>query len=294
MNTSLMNGRSFMKTCVITLVAIFALVFSLGVNADTAEARIGGSSSEGSQSQSNLRESVDDAIADKTYTSSEGDTIKGNQLVDNGITTSRFSELTSKEQQRLIDDMNNAVKEKQERDIENDSNDPVTDNTVTNWLQELQQQPGVGSKLLGNITAQIKPDYVTGNRIFEPFSSPLNTAIALGVILLLVGITVTFVADMSYINVPIFQSMVANSMSNGSGGGGSGRFTNFFVGREALQAVEESENNSDGKYKNPNGMYLKKRIIGITLLGICLLFLIQGQIFDLVGLLMDLLGGFLD
>ena len=273
------------------VVLFTAFGFAFTTNADYASARIGSTASTDGGAQERLRSSVDDEIANNKYVSESGDTIPGSQLVKNGITTSRFTELTSKEKQRLIDDMTNAVSAQQSKDVENDANNPVTDDTVTNWLQELQQQPGVGSKLLGNITTQIKPDYVTAQRIMEPFNGPLNTIIALGAILLMTMLTVTFVADLSYLNVPVFQSFIVSSMKEGGGGG---RYTNFFVGREALQAIEESENSSNGKAKNPNGIYFKKRIIGLALLGICLLYLIQGQIFILVGMLMDLLGGFLE
>lgn len=276
-----------------TMLIVVSAFFALGV--DTADAAFKGSGGgTGSGSQENLRSHVDDVIADKKYTAKTGDTINGRDLVKNGITTERFNDLTGKQKQKLIDDMDQAVNSKMEKDKDKGaSGDPVTQNTKSNWLQELQQQPGVGSKLLSNITAQVKPDYVTGNRIFEPFAGPMNTFIALVVIVTMSFLALTFVFDLMFLNIPMFQSFVTNSMQNGGGGGGGGRFQNFFVGREALIAVEESENNSNGKFKNPNGLYLKHRFIGIALLGLCLLYLIQGQIFDIVGMIMDLLGGFL-
>lgn len=258
----------------------------------SADNRIGAnynSSSDGSQGR--LRSAVDTAIADKSYIAKTGDTIRGTELVKGGITTDRFVELTSKEQQKLINDMSNAVNKQKAKDKENNTTNPVTSDTATNWLKELQQRPGVGAKLLGNITEQLKPDYVKGNRIFQPFAGPINTAIALIVIATMMFLVLTFAFDLMFLNIPMFQAFVTSS---NDGNGGSGRKGNFFVGREAIQALEESENGSNGKSKNPNGVYIKKRFVGMFLLGICLLYLIQGQIMILVGMLMDLLAGFLE
>jgi hypothetical protein len=290
-----LNHSKPLKCLMVLMLTLVVLMTTLpmGYEQAHAEGRIGQQKSSSSYqgSQGRLRQAVDDAVADKVYTSSTGDSIKGSQLVKNGVTTDRFQELTSKEKQRLINDMTTAVKKQQEKDKANNVNNPVTDDTVNNWLQDLQQHPGVGSRLLATITEQLKPDYVSGNRIFAPFAGPLNTFIALVIIVAMVLLVLTFAFDLAYINIPMFQSFVVNSMnSNGSGGS---RSTNFFVGREAVRAVEESENDSNGKFKNPNAIYLKHRVVGIACLGLCLLYLIQGQIFTLVGMLMDLLGGFL-
>ncbi|AFQ30074.1 hypothetical protein P4493_04440 [Bacillus thuringiensis] len=275
----------------------FVMMLSIGAsfmvapNMASADNRIGStgnSSSDGSQGR--LRSSVDSAIADKSYISQTGDTIRGTELVKNGITTDRFVELTSKEQQKLINDMSSAVSKQQAKDKENNTTNPVTQDTATNWLKELQQRPGVGAKLLGNITEQLKPDYVKGNRIFQPFAGPINTAIALMVIALMFFLVMTFAIDLAFLNVPMFQAWVTSAGEGGNGG----RKGNFFVSREAMQSLEESENGSNGKSKNQNGIYIKKRFIGMFLLGICLLYLIQGQIMILVGMLMDLLAGFLE
>lgn len=297
MNTLALSKQSkLLKVFMIAFVVMLSMTFSfVGVgHQDKAYARIGdaGTSTQSTGSQQRLRQAVDRAISKNSYVSKTGDTIPGSKLVKNGVTTDAFQSLTGPQKQKLIDDMTAAVKRQQQSDQTSNSVNPVTDDTVNNWLQDLQQHPGVGSKLLANIMEQVKPDYVNGNRIFEPFAGPLNTLIALVIIVVMIMLTLTFAMDLAYLNIPIFQSFIVNSISERGGGGGS-RFTNFFVGREALQAIEESENSSNGKYKNPNGVYLKKRFIGVALLGLCLLYLIQGQIFTLVGMLMDLLGGFL-
>lgn len=290
---SLTKTRFSVFIAILLLITSFA--FSFSINSASAETRVGTANSTVDSSQTRLRNAVDEYVKDKAYTSKTGDTIKGSQIVKRGMTNDNFTKLTSKEQQRLIDDMRVGVTNQQNKDVKNNATNPVTDDTVTNWLKELQQNPGVGSKLLGNITSQIKPDYVTGQRIMEPFNGPINTIIALVAILIMSGLAVTFVADLAYLNIPIFQSFIVSSMSDkGGGGNGGSRYTNFFVGREAIQAIEDSENDSNGKQSNPNWLYMKKRFIGLMFLGICLLYLVQGQIFALVGMLMDLLGGFLD
>ena len=63
-------------------------------------------------------------------------------------------------------------------------------------------------------------------------------------------------------------------------------------GSLAVKVAEESDS-SDGNKKQALGIYLKRRIFMLILLGICLLYLVQGQIYTFVGWILDLVSGFL-
>ena len=69
----------------------------------------------------------------------------------------------------------------------------------------------------------------------------------------------------------------------------------FLVSHEATSAVREAEGSDSGQgsYKYAIGIYLRRRAIALIILGICLLYLVQGQIYVFVGFIMDLVQGFL-
>ena len=61
----------------------------------------------------------------------------------------------------------------------------------------------------------------------------------------------------------------------------------------AVKSVEEEGDGGKGRGKQSLGIYLRRRIGALILLGICLLYLVNGQLYTLVGWILDLLRGFL-
>ena len=67
----------------------------------------------------------------------------------------------------------------------------------------------------------------------------------------------------------------------------------FLVTAAALNAVKAEESAQDGGgTKQALGIYFKNRVIMLIILGICLFYLVQGQIYKLVGIILDLVSGF--
>lgn len=70
------------------------------------------------------------------------------------------------------------------------------------------------------------------------------------------------------------------------------------ISKEAKAACKAADGGAggqggDGSYKAAVGIYFKYRWKGLVLLGICLLYLVQGQIYSFVGWIIDLFSGFL-
>lgn len=231
---------------------------------------------------------------DKTYTKEGGGTVKYSDLVGDGvnINVAVFNELKSTEKEKFLTDMHSCAMAKVKADSDSTSADKVTSDTVTNWLQQIQQCDGVGSQLMNTLLQNTKPDYATANRIYEPFSGVVGTVLGLGAILIMAFLGITMVLDLSYIGIPAFRLML-----NGDGDNGKGKPK--VISYEAVSAVETAEggggaggqNGSTGKVAV--GLYFKKRVIMLIILGVCLLYLIQGQIFTLVSWILDLVSGFL-
>lgn len=284
------------------LTALAATTFALAPVAEqvagtvfepTIEAHaVGETSTANKGSRKALNQVIKDKVNSKKYAVDGGGTLTGAQLVKDGdIIESNYNRLTAKARQNLITDMTQATTdavaktEKKQESGSRISGDAITAQTQQNWIQELQAHPGVGSRMLTDILQTVKPDYAGARYIIEPFAGPLNIAIAAVVIVLMTLLTLTFVIDLSFIYIPFFQAAASTE-----GGGKDGGFAvGNLVSNEAKQAVKDADNG-----KAPAGTYFKKRFIGVALLGLCILFFAQGQVYVVTGWLLDLLSGILN
>lgn len=239
-----------------------------------------------------LANSIYNAVIDNTYEASGGGTYKGKDIVDEDTATVNdlYTKLTSNSRQELLNDMVNAADEKVNEDKhEEDTSSKVTDGTKNNWLVNLQKCDGVGSQLLTTVLANTKPDFVTANQIYAPFSGLVGTLLGLGAVILFAAVAIVMVLDISYMAIPFIRTI-------GTDDSGSQKRPSW-VSYEAYYAIQQAEGgegggNTKGAGKQALGIYLKKRIGMLVLLGICLLYLIQGQIFTFVGWVLDLVQGF--
>lgn len=210
----------------------------------------------------------------------EGDTTEGFT-----VNEDEFNKLTSAAQTRLVGDI------AQESTNAIDTVDGVSESTVQNWWKELQSLDGVGSKFMNEILKNTKPDFVTANAIYQPFSGVVGTIMGLLAVLLMAFLGIVIVCDICYIALPPVRNFVAD----GDGGNGKIAKSKMFS-YDAIYAVQCAEQNSDGgsgSGKQALGIYLKRRVIMLIILGICLLYLVQGQLYTAVGWLLDLVSGFL-
>lgn len=173
----------------------------------------------------------------------------------------------------------------------------VTEETLNNMLDVIQSKTGMGSQLLATLLSETKPDYATANRIYKPFSGVVGTILGVLSIVIMALLGVTMALDICYIVIPAFQLMLGNDSQSGNDKGTKGMSKLISIeARNAVNAVENS-GGSGGQSGSDNkaaiGIYFKYRWKGLLLLGICLLYLIQGQIYSFVAWVIDLLSGFL-
>lgn len=225
----------------------------------------------------------------ETYALAGGGSLDYQKVVTaDGLVNSNFELLTSSAKQELLTDMSAAA------DKAVTESPDVYDSTKTTWLNGLQSCKGVGSQLMTTLLQNTKPDYVTANRIYQPFSGVVGTCLALGSILIMAFLGLTMVADLAYIGIPAFRMMVEGDSNGSANSGGKPKFISY----EAVSAVQMAEGGnggagqSGGTGKAAVGIYFKKRAIMLVILGVCLLYLIQGQLFTLVGWILDLVSGF--
>lgn len=169
----------------------------------------------------------------------------------------------------------------------------ITGETVTDLLDELQQVSGAGSQIMAALMSETKPDYATANRIYAPFSGVVGTVLGLLSIIIMSLLAVTMALDIAYIVIPAFQLALDGGDDNGSGKGMA-----KIISQEARSAVKSvSDGGGSGQSGSGNkmaiGQYFKMRWKALLMLGICLLYLVQGQIYSAVAWIIDLVSGFL-
>lgn len=216
--------------------------------------------------------------------------------------TSQFDDLTSGAKQDFLKDvftLANAVANDTSYGKGTQANQGAntpTDETVTDLMTRMQQQSGMGATLLAALLQNTKPDYVAANRFYEPFSGVVGTILGVVSILLMAALGITMALDLAYITIPAFQMALGGTDNTGHGDKTKG--IGGIISQEAKKAVQAADGgqggqSGSGEYKAAVGIYFKYRWKGLVLLGICLLYLVQGQIYSFVAWFIDLFSGFL-
>ena len=280
-----------------TMVMSAILVVSLCVPA-LAVGAIGGSSASttGDASRDALVAEITGKVANEAYQTTKGGYYNGSAVVNDktGLVNEKaFADLTSSAKRKLLEDMTTAVNDKIAEDSKvvggvaaNTGASAVSDDTKSTWLAELQQTNGIGSQLMNNILSQTKPDFVKANKIYTPFAGPLGVVLGLLCILIGAGVTISMALDLAWMAIPIFRGFTQGE----DGKADRPKYISF----EAYSAMKDAEEGSDkGKGGNKVAVfiYFKKRVAMLIVLGVCLLYLVQGEIFTLVSWILDLVSG---
>lgn len=267
----------------LALLAAFAMFFSFGVTSGFAES----TSTDDATAQRELHAFVLKQVGPNKYEVEGGGYMYGKDVLSDkdsagnyDVSETQFSKLSKKGQQAFTSDMmksmDDAATTDQKQQITQKTTN-VTDQTTQNWLKELQDNPGMGSRILQQTLGQTKPDFVSANAIYKPFSGMVGTLIALVAVIMMALLALTLAVDLMYITVPPARGLVKEDG------------TSRLVSHEAISAVKQAE---DGEGKGVAlGYYLKKRFVCILVLAFCLVLLIQGEIFNFVGTMVDLAFG---
>ena len=197
------------------------------------------------------------------------------------LDVSAYETLTSDAQTKVVSDIAQASNSSV-------GTDGVTEATVQSFWKSLQAKSTVGSKFLNTILQNTKPDFVTANAIWKPFAGPVGVAMGVLAVMIMSFLGIVMVADIAYITLPPIRLFVSDV-------DGPGKIAKSKIfSHDALYAVQKAETLHDaGSPKQALGIYFKRRVFMLILLGICLLYLVQGSLFTLVGYILDLLVGFL-
>lgn len=174
------------------------------------------------------------------------------------------------------------------------NSDRITSDTVNILLEKIQNECGMGSEVLAAVLNDTQPDYVSAGKIWQPFSGPVSTLIGVLAIAMMSLLGVTMALDIFYVCVPAFQMVLDGDTEAGQQSSTSQGLSKI-VSKAARDAVKETQGGSgNADTKSQIGTYFKKRWKELFVVGFCLLYLVQGQIWSLVSWLVNLVSGVLD
>lgn len=179
----------------------------------------------------------------------------------------------------------------------NDAGQSVTADTVNVLLEKIQNECGMGSEVLAAVLNNTQPDYTSASRIWEPFSGPVSTAIGLLAIAMMSLLGLSMALDIAYVVIPAFQLFLDGGDGGSQGGQGGAKGLSKLISKAARDSVNEnaqSNGGSGGDSKSQVGTYMSKRWKELVMIGFCLLYLVQGQIWGLISWLINLVSGVLD
>lgn len=242
------------------------------------------------QALKDLSEGVEKNLATEKYSYAGGGYTTGSSLLVGtdgiyNVDEGEFNKLSNSEQTRFLTDV------VEESDKVSSSKANVDNSTVQEWWKMLQSKTGVGSKFMSVLLKDTKPDFVAANAIWKPFSGPVGVLLGLGAVIIMSLLGLVIVADIAYIALPPVRIFAEEG-----GEGKKGGIRSHLFSYEATQAVKIAENgggNGNGETKQALGIYFKRRVVMLIVLGICLMYLVNGQIYTLVGWILDLVSGLL-
>lgn len=198
-----------------------------------------------------------------------------------------MSKLKTNEANRLVAGVVRAQSEFYEKEAENENG--ISTEIATRWWKEMQSVNGVGAQYVQQLTSDLKVDLQAGNAFFKPINGIIGVVLGIGSVAIFSFIALSLLLDIFYITIPFFRMMMDNSGqknhgshggTSGMGGGGHGP---AYISNQAKMAVKEEEGG-----KNALVFYLKKSILKLVVLVLCMMFLISGKIYPLIGWLMNI------
>lgn len=164
--------------------------------------------------------------------------------------------------------------------ISNSSMSTMSRNKLYNFIESQDEST---ASLVRQLSNDVNADFAEAYMKFKPFSGVLGVILGVFAIVIFVTLTMMILVDLSYIVIPMIRDFLTPSSANAKP---------KFVSNEAWYAVKEVDSANDTQ-KNVLLIYLKKKTMQFVALSICILYLLSGEIYNLIGNLMDMFRGIL-
>ena len=302
-NTELVPARMQNTTTLATvgksrlnLLLVMIMAFAVALTSLMMPSAAFAESNDEKAAQVQLQGYVKQEVAGNSYSINGGGNMMGNDLLVMNPTTNqfevdgvKFSQLDSKGQKAFVEDIAQAARNAASpANPQKAAQTPlVNDQTVTNWFRDIQNTPGVGSKMLAEMMGRTAPDFVGAHQVLSPIQGIFNLILGVLGVLMMMGLAFTILFDITYIVIPFVRA----SVGDGNGDGDKSKVRKVFsVSTDALTAMKKADE-ENGSSAKALWSYLKTRALGLIIFGILLTLLVQGKLFNLVGSVMDMVSG---
>lgn len=188
----------------------------------------------------------------------------------------KFNTLEAKSQQAFVTDLMRELKSaKYSSTITQEFSDGLSaaDSNIANLL-------------IPFVFDDLGADMATAYKWVAPVLNTLRVilgVLAIGVLLILV---ISTILDCCYIGLPI-----AREFANKNNPDAIGKKP-FLISYDAYKTINEAESQmTGGEYKNPFGVYFKRRAVTYIILALCLFYLVAGEMSGLISWLLSMVSG---
>lgn len=148
-------------------------------------------------------------------------------------------------------------------------------NRLYNFVTE---QDETTASMVRELSTSVGGDFVTAMAWFRPFSNIISTILGFLALLIIALFTVSVLADIAYLGLPAFRRILYDASDKKP----------KFISNEAYMSLKEAEKDAN-HYVNCFGLYFKRIVKTYIIIGLALAYLLNGQIFELVGFIIDVL-----
>ena len=198
-------------------------------------------------------------------------TVGGNYILvytpDDGLFSfsgSRYSVLSTKKKIKFMQTALQMVAESQL--------DARTKNKMYHFIE---QQDDKITASINFLDQNVNSDFVTAKNVILPFTGPISTALGVFSLVIFIMLTLSSAIDIAWLVIPIIR-VVFKEDKNGKP---------FLITKEAYSS-EVDANRSDW-YKSALTLYLQRRGKVFIVMGVCLIYLVSGQLYDLIVWIID-------
>ncbi len=141
------------------------------------------------------------------------------------------------------------------------------------------------AELLTSLFANTKADLFTAMKWFSPFQVTVGLILGIGVIFIILLLIASTAFDLVYIGLPMARNVMDGKAEQ------SGKPRPFGVSTDAVRVVNDNEGDNKGTGGNMYVAYFKKRVVTYIILAICILYLVSGQLSNVIGWLLGQVSG---
>lgn len=152
----------------------------------------------------------------------------------------------------------------------------------------IHQNDPTTTDLVRQMDSDINTDVYTAYHRMRPFFKVVSIILGAMCLIIVVTLGIALVLDIAYIVIPLFQAFLDDKT-------GDGKSKPPLVSIEAVDAVKQADasiGSRDG-YKQPISIWAQHKAKQMIIMGICLLYLVTGRLFVLIGGITDMFVGFL-